>query len=460
MRRFLVLALLPFCTAVPAAAQTTETPVPFDSAGRILSIGEQLATRLKLSSPAWPVAGSFIEARLFRTADSSYVIVVQKKNGVYDRYRLNGERLVALRSAISTGMAAAGHVVAEDAASVETESARRPFIRNQMVLAAALYGPATAALMDDPSRGTGAYLLTVGGTFFVLTDMAQNRTITKAQNSMATDGAFRGWAITASGLDAIGVNLHGKQSAAAALIGSVGGSVVGYQMAKPLTNSEAQAAMTGSTFAAGALLGLAGTAGAFDGDGRAAERRATGALALGGIAGYLLGPNYPRHASYTVTAGDVTIVRLGAFLGASAALAPVAGVDHLDDRVVAGLATTGWLAGALISDRVAAKPFNHSMSDSHMIHLGALGGSLVFSAIPIMAKSEDAVFNSVMVTGGAIVGAIVTQRMMDPPREGAAYGNPREGNDSRGPQLSFDAQGLAMTLIKQRGNHALLRITF
>jgi hypothetical protein len=49
---------------------------------------------------------------------------------------------------------------------------------------------------------------------------------------------------------------------------------------------------------------------------------------------------------------------------------------------------------------------------------------------------------------------------MDPPREGAAYGNPREGNDSRGPQLSFDAQGLAMTLIKQRGNHALLRITF
>jgi hypothetical protein len=459
IRRFILVMVLGLAAVSSAAGQTTETPVAFDSSGRILSISEPLANRLKLAAPVWPVAGSFVEARLFRSSDSAYVIVVQRNNGVNDRYSLNSAQLADLRMAIASGVADAGHVVAEDAASVQTESARGPFVRNQMIMAAVLYGPAVASLTHDASIGSGAYLLTVGGTFFALTDMAKHRTITKAQNSMATDGALRGWAVTELTLAAFGANLNSDQNAGALLVGGVGGSFVGYQVAKGLTNSEAQAAMTGSTLAAGTLIGLAGTAGAFDGNSHSAGRRVSAAAVLGGVGGYLLGPRYPRRAGYTVTAGDVTLVRLGAFLGTFAALTPIADNDHVDDHVAAGLATAGWIGGALIADRIAAKPYNHSMSDSHMIHFGTLGGALMGAAIPAIAKANDAVFVSAMTTGGAILGAIATQHMMDPPREGSVGAGPR-GNDSRGLQLSFEPEGLAMALAKQRGNHSLLRITF
>src|SRR4051812_47956063 len=153
MRRFILAALFGFAALAPAAGQITETPVAFDSSGRVLSISEPLATRLKLAAPAWPVTGSFVEARLFRSGDSSYVIVVQRANGTYDRYSLNSAQTAELRTAIAAAMIEAGHVVAEDAATVESESARRPFVRNQMILAATLYGPALASLTHDASVG-------------------------------------------------------------------------------------------------------------------------------------------------------------------------------------------------------------------------------------------------------------------------------------------------------------------
>ena len=69
MRRHLLSAFFCLVTAAPLAAQVTETPVPFDSAGRIVSINEPLANRLGLTPPAWPVTGAFVEAKLFRTGD-------------------------------------------------------------------------------------------------------------------------------------------------------------------------------------------------------------------------------------------------------------------------------------------------------------------------------------------------------------------------------------------------------
>jgi hypothetical protein len=171
----------------------------------------------------------------------------------------------------------------------------------------------------------------------------------------------------------------------------------------------------------------------------------------------LWGPLYPRTASYTVTAGDIDLVRLSAILGTLVALTPIVG-NNVDGHLAAGMATAGWVGGALIGDRVAAKPFNHSSSDARMIQLGALGGALMASAFPIMAKSENATFDMGIVTAGAIAGAVLAHGMMDPPRQGTEYVAPREGPPPR--RLEFDPQGLAMTLTKQQGNHTLLRITF
>lgn len=455
MRSLLVLSALLLVAPVTGRAQTTETPVPFDSAGRILSLNESLAARLGLTPPAWPVTGSFAEARLFRSSDGTHVIVVQRSNGLHDRYQLTADQTIALRAAFVAATDRVGRVVVEDAASTIAEPARGPFVRDQMVLATVMYGPALASLTNDGATGTGAYLLSIGGTFFILTDMAKHRSITKAQNSLATDGAIRGWAATALVADAFNIDLGNHGAAWTALIGGIGGSIVGFQRGEHLTNSEAQAAMTGSTLAAGTFVGVAATLGLATDDNHAASS----AVLIGGVAGYLLGPRYPREAGYTVTAGDISLVRLGAILGTAVALTPIVGNDNVDNHLVAGLATAGWVGGALLGDRLAARPFNHSSSDARMIQLGALGGGLMGAAFPIMMKSDNATFNMALITGGAIAGAFLSQNMMDPPRQGSEYIAP--SHDSPSPRrFEIDPQGLAMTLTKQKGNHALLRITF
>src|SRR5450830_735430 len=91
-RRLMVVPLLLVVAAGRLRAQTSETPVPFDSAGRILSVSDRLATRLGIGAPAWPVTGAFAEARFYRVSDGSYVIVVQRGGGLNDRYALTSDQ--------------------------------------------------------------------------------------------------------------------------------------------------------------------------------------------------------------------------------------------------------------------------------------------------------------------------------------------------------------------------------
>jgi hypothetical protein len=458
MKLRIIIASLLLLAAGSAGAQvveTVETPMAFDSTGRILSVSRSLATRLNLSAPTWPVSGDFVEARVYKISSGGYVMTVSRIGGSVERHALTDAQFAGLRNEFQIALDREGKVVSEDAATVISESARGPFVRDQMLLASIIYGPSLATLTHDEAAGTGAYLLTVGGTFFAVNEFARTRTITKAQNSLTTDGALRGWAATALTVSALGANLTEDETAITALIGGVGGSLLGYRRGRTLTQGEAQSAMTMSTLAAGTALGLVGTTGFMDSDN--GEQVASAMLLGGGIAGYALGPRYPRNAPYTVTAGDVTIVRLGAILGSMTAITPFVGAD-LDGKVLAGLLTAGWVGGAVIGDRIGSKPFNHSASDARMVHLGALGGALMGVALPVMTKSESATFVMTTLTGGAILGSLITHGMMKPSLEGSPAFTPSGNNAPR--RLEFSPEGLALTVAKQPGNHSLLRIRF
>lgn len=452
MRPLAILAALLILVG-PAAAQVTETPVPFDSAGRILSVNPPLAARLGLAQPAWPVTGVFLEARLFRLSTGGHSLTVSRTGGTVDRYSLDSTQTATLRAAFAEGIARAGRVVSEDAENIIAEPARGPFVRDQMVLASVIYGPALASLSNDESFGAGLYLLSVGGTFFGLNDFARTRTITKSQNSLTTDGALRGWAAAGLTMSMLDVDLSDHGAAITALVGGIGGSLIGFNRGRTLTNSEAQSAMTASTLGAGTALGLAAMTGLAEDN----DHAASGAVLAGGIAGYVLGPGYPRRAGYTVTAGDVSLIRLGAILGTMAAITPI--VDsNVDEKVAAGVATLGWVGGALITDRIASKPFNHSVGDSRMIGLGALGGALVGAALPVMTEADNATFIMGSITGGAILGAFATQSMMAPPRQSSLLRS-AESNAGTG-RVQLQPEGLLMAATGQRGNHTLLRIRF
>jgi hypothetical protein len=447
-------AVLPFLLlafTAPLSAQVTESPVPFDTDGRILSVNPPLAGRLGLTQPAWPVTGDFVEARLYRISTGGYALTVARRAGVVDRYGLDSTQVSALRAAFADGVARAGRVVAEDAASVVAEPARGPFVRDQMLLASIIYGPALASLTNDGATGTGLYMLSVGGTFFAINQFARGRSITRAQNAMATDGALRGWAATGLATTMLGAKLSQDGAAITALVGGIGGSMVGYARGRNLTNSEAQAAMTMSTLAAGTVLGTTATLG-----GAESDRASSAALLAGGIAGWVAGPAYPRLAPYTVTAGDVQLVRLGAVLGSMAAITPFVEADNMEPEAAARIATAGWVAGALLTDHLAVRPFNHTEGEARMIHLGALGGAVIGLALPVMARSENALPYMAGTSGGAIIGAIMTQHMMAPARAGATYRSP----GSTGARLSFNGDGLLMSAARVPGRHPIFSLRF
>src|SRR5262245_29960789 len=96
-RSFATLILI----AVPSMseAQATETPVPFDSAGKVRTLTPALVARFGLQGPSWPVQGSFLEARLFAVSAGGRVLVVQRQSGAIDRYAFTDQDVTAIRSA-------------------------------------------------------------------------------------------------------------------------------------------------------------------------------------------------------------------------------------------------------------------------------------------------------------------------------------------------------------------------
>ena len=398
------LAILVLATVAGRAdAQVVETPVAFDSAANVRSVTPALATRLGLQPPAWPVSGNYVQARLYTVSTGGTVLVVEHQDGTLERHVLADAELASLRGAINTAALALGARVGEDRPDMISEPARGAFLRNQMILAAGLYGPLLAALTDDAQTGTVMYLAAVGGSYFILNSISRTTPVTRAQNDLATDGALRGAATAAGLMHAFrGDDFHRRTYSATALGGAVAGSIFGYIRGRGLTDSEAHSAMKFSTFAAGAALGLAGIFGAFE-DGDDAEQAVAGSMVAAGLAGYLLGPAYPRRAPYAVTAGDVRLLPIGALLGALAGATPFA--DAEDSKVIAAGATLGGVAGVWLADRVWAVPYDHGSGDVTQTWLGTIAGGLLGGAAVVLAEPDNAFPALALVTAGGIAGA-------------------------------------------------------
>src|SRR5688572_5525608 len=351
----LVGALLLVFWGVAQAQVVTESPAPFDSAGRIMTVTPPLAARVGLPSDVWPVTGDYEEARLYSSSAGGYVLAVHRRGGTIERHAIAPDAREALRAAVSRGMAVAGRPVSEERPELISEPARGAFVRNQMLIGALIYGPAAATFPEDGSERTAAYLLVTGGTFFALMAASRNIAVTRAQNHLATDGAYRG-TFMARGL-AFALDMAEDDAeawAASALAGGIVGSIAGFRLGRGYTDSEARAATFGSTTLGGTTAGVLGALGVFDSD-QNTDRVAVGAIVAAGLLGYPLGVRYPRSASYRVTAGDVMTLLPAGLVGAALAATPVA---NSDGRVISALATTGYLTGVLVGDRLLARRYD------------------------------------------------------------------------------------------------------
>jgi len=448
--------LLAVC-GVARAQVVTESPAPFDSAGRIMTITPPLAVRIGLTPDVWPITGDYEEARLYSSSTGGHVLAVHRRDGTIERHVLAPDAREALRAAVARGMAVAGRPVSEERPELISEPARGAFVRNQMLIAALIYGPAAATFPEEGSQRTAAYLLVTGGTFFALMAASKNVAVTRAQNHLATDGAYRG-AFMARGLAfAFGMDEDSEDAwAASVLLGGIVGSIAGFHLGRGYTDSEARAATFGSTTLGGTTAGLLGMFGAFEGADQNTERAAVGGIVAAGLLGYPLGVRYVRGASYRVTAGDVmTLLPAGLVGGVLAATA----VANSDDRAVTGVITAGYLTGVLVGDRLLVRQYDFTEGEARLAQLGALAGGLMGLGVSVMSDADDTAALALVGVGG-FAGIALTVAIADPQPARAGTGmriDPRGRRDAR---VELEPMSVAHALARTPGRHSLIRVRF
>jgi hypothetical protein len=236
LRRFACLfslALPPLAAPRLTAAQVTERAIAFDSAGRLLTVTSELATRLGLAPPRWPVTGAFVDARLVTADDTSAVLVVRRDALRTERYALSPASLRDIRDAFAEAMRTRRGVAEDDGSGIVLEDAARQFARGQKFLASFVYGPAVSAMIDNPKTASAMYAVIAGGSYFAFDAFADNHRVTRAQAELATDGGYRGAAMAILALAAADNDSH-VTGGAGVLAGSILGSVAGYRRAQAL----------------------------------------------------------------------------------------------------------------------------------------------------------------------------------------------------------------------------------
>jgi hypothetical protein len=345
-----------------------------------------------------------------------------------------------------------------------SEPVRTAFVANQTALGLLLFGPAAATAVDDPAGAGAAYLLVAGGSFFMSAGLTSTEPVSRAQNHLSWHSARRGALAADLALFALaGDNVDSKAYGAVTLVGGLAGDIIGFQLAKPMTDAEAHGTSHGSTVTAALTAGVFGTAGSYKGGG--AGRLASAAIIGAGALGYPLGLRYVRNAPYRVTAGDVgtlvTTELLG--LGVAATVLP----DNASDAATYGLLTAGFAVGAIAGDRLLVRPFDHTEAEARLLEIGAGAGALFGLAIPVLAVSESRQLTLGAMTIGGLLGAVVAEGLLAPQRARAGErGDPaqRTGATLEAPQprvdVRFTPAGVVMAGLGQRGRHPVLSLSF
>jgi hypothetical protein len=427
------------------------------------------------------VLGTFVSAQLFTKSTGGYTLVVTRPDGAFDRYDLSGESAEGLRGLIATALASGQRAGVGEQTSVASDPAGNAFVRNQALLGLFLYGPSAAALVggasNNGSTGLGAELIVATGTFAAaLARRNATPAVTTAQNRLSTHAAIHGAALGEALLYTFGVDENGDGSTthgAALLAGSITGTVLGMRAARTMTDAEAASSAFGADFVGGATAGVIGMAGLFDGR---TSRPALGALSAAVIGGYLLGPSYPRRAAYTVTAGDVRAMALGAAIGVGAAATPFIDRQHVDGHVAAGVLTAGLLAGALAGDRWLVRPRDHTTSEATLLWTGAGVGLFVGGGVAVIGSAGPQPAWGLGVAG-ALLGAVATEAAVHPRPGGRRILSSRSGEQSaaasaasddgiahevnaRRTQITFDPIGAVFAATSRIGTFSVLRVSF
>ncbi|GAC1695126.1 MAG: hypothetical protein NVS9B3_13350 [Gemmatimonadaceae bacterium] len=445
-------ALLPCALRAQGVGAAVETPMSFDSAGRVVAITPSVAARLQLVPPAWRITGDYEDARLYRSHDTSYVIVVTRGSGAVERYPLTANDVRTLRARTSTlppgleeqlgeGLQRAGRNIGR--------ATNDAFVRDQTILGFAAYAPAFAVAVTRSNPGRiASYLLAAGASFFTAAEIARQTPVSAPTNRLATHaGAFGSLIGLATAYAAGGSD---QARGAGALVGGIGGTAAAITFGSDLTAGQSAASRFGAL--AGAVTALGGVLSnrerADSGD---LTRPEAGILAGATVAGYILGAAYPKVVSYNVTPGDVGMLATTGALGVLGASALVANGQQTDKTIARAL-TAGWVTGLLIGDLSIVRRLDVADDEAPIIAAGAGAGALMGAGIAALAggRGTSSALVRGMAAGGGVVGLALTSRYVSPHYDAGRIAQ----------RIDLDPTAFALAAARVPGEHAVLRMRF
>lgn len=336
-----------------------------------------------------------------------------------------------------------------------TREMRNAYVRGQLGLGLVSYGPAFAVMLGtEPATRIAGYMLMSGASFFAANEVTRQLNVTPARHVLSTRMGARG----SVGFLALGNawKLSEREIGAMTLIGGLGGSTLGLFVGGGLTEGEAVASVVAHDLVAASTFAVTWMVNPKTGGSDGLSRSARIAIPMVvGWGGYAIGRSWAGNASYEVTAGDATLLWLGAAIGAGAAATTIVESDPAP-QTIAGVLLAGSLLGVWGADRYFVRNFDHTRGEGALVATGAGAGALMGIGLGVLI-SGDAERNSAPTmafgTMGAAAGAWLTERYAQPARdEGRRY--------DVGSRVQFNPIGAVAAVSGTPGQHSILRITF
>ena len=379
-----------------ALGQTMETPVSFDSGGKIMEWDRKMETQVSL----FPEISDFERALLWK-ADSSFVLELFSNKGRIRR-PLTPANLDTIRNTVEAFLAGQGRHYGLN------QEGRGELLWWQIPLSLGWYGPAVVAIAnpDNGSVGTGLYLTSAAAAYYIPFMLTKNSQITPAQAHMSIAYGFTG--IFAGGALSALLGVDDYRCYCGIMLGtSISGQVSGFSWGKNFTKPQAQMISQYSDFG---MVDLPLLVGVLAED---PNEKLISAAALAGIGGgTYLGHRIAKGKD--ISEGEPVISETSGLTGMAAGVGlyiTLAQKDTRGDLDISGRAMCTVMlagnAGGLFLGRKLSKGYSYSKGDGLIVEGATYGGALLGAGIGFLAgQNGTGADKARVVCGSATLGLL------------------------------------------------------
>jgi hypothetical protein len=369
-----IFSLALFVASASALGQVMETPVSFDSGGKIMEWDRKMENQAGF----FPDVADFNRALLWK-ADSTYVLELFSHQGRVRR-QLSQAGFDSLNNSVDTFLAGQGRQYGLN------QEGRGELLWWQIPLSLGWYGPAvvTIADPDNGSVSTGLYLISAAATYYIPFMLTKNSQITPAQAHTSIAYGFTG--IFAGGALSALMGVEDNRGFCGIMLGtSISGQVSGFSWGRKFTKPQAQ---TISQFSGFGMVDLPLFTCVLAKD---PDEKLISAAALAGVGGGTwLGHRLARGKD--ISDGEPAISETSGLVGMATGAGlyiTVAAKDSLGDldingRAMCAVTLAGNIGGLYLGNRLS-RGYRYTKGDGLIVEGATCGGTLLGAGIGFLA---------------------------------------------------------------------------